>query len=123
MHPTNLYVNSTVDTPDFTGIPPDILILAKFESMTLQLEEMQRSLNASFEATLKRELDNRKIGGSDSAQLADIKAQLASLLQLAHSNNANVNRNNGCEGGDADDDGGDDGDGFELFHDESGVFF
>jgi len=112
--------NSTVDTPDFTGIPPDILILAKFESMTLQLEEMQRSLNASFEATLKRELDNRKIGGSDSAQLADIKAQLASLLQLAHSNNANVNRNNGCEGSDGDDDGGDDGDGFELFHDESG---
>ncbi len=27
--------NSTVDTPDFTGIPPDILIFANFESMTL----------------------------------------------------------------------------------------
>lgn len=111
--------NSTIDTPDFTGIPPDILILAKFESMTLQLEAMQKSLNASFEATLKRELDNRQVGGSNDARLADIQNQLTTLLQIAHSNNANIN-NNGCEDGNDDEDGGDIGDGFELFHDECG---
>ena len=109
--------NSTIDTPDFTGIPPDILILAKFESMTLQLEEMQRKLSEGFEATLRRELDNRNIGGSDNAYMAEINNRLTTLLQIAKSNNANVNRNNSDEDGDAG--GGDGDDGTEWFHDES----
>jgi hypothetical protein len=114
-HPWHLYANNHCPY-----ICP-VLAIARHLSMTLQLEEMQRSLNASFEATLKRELDNRNVGGSVNAhQLAEINNQLTTLVQLAHSNNANVNQNNGCDGGDGDEDGGDGADGFKLFHDESG---
>jgi hypothetical protein len=36
-------------------------VLAKFKSMKLQLEALQASLSASFEATMRKGLDNRNV--------------------------------------------------------------
>ncbi len=40
--------NKTSDTPEFTGIPPDLLIMAEFESMRIQLCEMKSSITANL---------------------------------------------------------------------------
>ena len=109
--------NSTVDTPDFTGIPADILIIAKFESVMQKMEEMEVKLCARFEDTLRRELDERKVGGnpSDNSHMADITNMWKSVMETLKSNNNNVNKSGS---GDDDDDGGN----YavtELFHDES----
>jgi hypothetical protein len=49
--------NKTTSTPEITGIPPDVLILAEFEDMQNQFHDMQISITTHFEKTLKRGLD------------------------------------------------------------------
>jgi hypothetical protein len=51
--------NKTGFTPEITGIPPDVLILAEFEDMQNQFRDMQISITTHFEKTLKRELDDQ----------------------------------------------------------------
>jgi hypothetical protein len=110
--------NSTVDTPDFTGIPADILIIAKFESVMQKMEEMEAKLCARFEDTLRRELDERKVGGtpSDNSRMADITNMWKSVMETLKMNNNNVNKSGS---GDDNDDGNYDYNVTELFHDES----
>jgi hypothetical protein len=76
--------NSTVDTPDFTGIPADILIIAKFESVMQKMEEMEAKLSARLEDTLRRELDGRKVGGtpSNNSHMADITNMWKSVIKM-----------------------------------------
>ncbi len=112
--------NSTTETPDFTGIPPDILVLAKLENMKLQLEALQASLSASFEATLRKELANRNVHGPDNVNMMEINKQQAELMKLVKSTHDDLHRS-GDDDGDIDVSYGDGGDGFiELYHDESG---
>jgi hypothetical protein len=61
--------DKTSDTPEITGIPPDILILAQFESVRGEMEAMKTSMTLNFEHMLKSELDAREIGGSAYAQV------------------------------------------------------
>ncbi len=49
------------DTQEITGFPPDILILAQFESVRGELEAMKTSMTLNFEQMLKLELDAREI--------------------------------------------------------------
>jgi hypothetical protein len=56
--------DKTSDTPKITGISPDVLILAQFESVCREMERMKNSMTLSFEPVLKSELDAREIGGA-----------------------------------------------------------
>ena len=56
--------DKTSDTPEITGIPPDVLVLAEFESMRTKMDEMKISIGSDFEKTLKKELDDREVGGT-----------------------------------------------------------
>ena len=72
--------NKTSDTPEFTGIPPDILILAEFESMKIRLEEMQLSLEVSIERALKRELDARAVGTIMGEQMTAMMNRMSEVM-------------------------------------------
>lgn len=73
--------NKTNNTPEITGIPPDVLILAKFESLTQQLEEMRLSMEANYEIVLRRELDSREVGGSDRGRMSELMNKMDSVLE------------------------------------------
>ncbi len=60
------------DTPKLTGIPPDALILAEFRGLKKKLDEMKESLASGFEDTLKRELDDREVGGAAYNKMAEM---------------------------------------------------
>ena len=61
--------DKTSDKPEITSIPPDILILAQFESVRGEMEAMKMSMTLNFEHMLKSELDAREIGGLPCAQV------------------------------------------------------
>ena len=73
--------NKTSETPEITGIPPDVLILAKFESLTQQLEEMRLSMEANYEIVLRRELDSREVGGSDHRRMSELMNKMDNVLE------------------------------------------
>ena len=72
--------DKTSDTPEITGIPPDVLILAQFESVRGEMEAMKKSMTLSFEQMLKSELDAREIGGSAYAQVHAMMAKTDELM-------------------------------------------
>ena len=72
--------NKTGDTPELTGIPPDILIMSEFEMMKEYMTNMKISLEASFDSTLKRELDARAIGSGMSLQISQMMTRMDEVL-------------------------------------------
>ncbi|KAL3781326.1 hypothetical protein ACHAW5_007180 [Stephanodiscus triporus] len=72
--------DKTSDTPEITGIPPDVLILTQFESVRGEMEAMKKSMTLSFEQMLKSELDAREISGSAYAQVHAMMAKTDELM-------------------------------------------
>ena len=63
-----------------SGIPPDILILAQFESVPGELEAMKTSMTLNFEHMLKLELDARETGGLAYAQVHAIMEKTDAMM-------------------------------------------
>ena len=57
--------NCTEETPEITGLPPDILMLSEFESVRQELNDLKNSIISSVAETVSNELDKRYVGGSD----------------------------------------------------------
>ncbi len=74
--------NKTSDTPEVTGIPPDVLLMAEFESMRIQLREMRASIACEFAQTLRKELDDREVGGIAYAKTAEMMAKMDSMTEM-----------------------------------------
>jgi len=72
--------SKTDDTPRFTGIPADIMIMAEFESLKEKMKEMSCDIQKGFESTLTRELDSRGVGGPGYQQSNEILTKLDTLL-------------------------------------------
>ena len=72
--------NKTSATPDITGIPADVLLMAKMEDMKVIISDLKYSLETSFKTTLASELDSRELGGSTYVQSKDIITKLDTLL-------------------------------------------
>ena len=51
-----------------TGIPSDVLLMAKIEDTKVIISDFKSSLETSFKTTLASELDAREVGGSVYAQ-------------------------------------------------------
>ena len=75
--------DQTSDTPEITGIPPDVMILAEFQEMKLELSNLRSGLESSFKQSLKDELDARDVGGSGYAQANEMMTKLDKLIQWA----------------------------------------
>ena len=56
--------DATDETPEITGLPPDIVLLAEIESMKRDMAKFKADLKSSFEETLIDQLDQRQVGGS-----------------------------------------------------------
>ena len=85
--------NATADTPQITGLPPDIMLLAKLEAaeerhakekeeLKNKIDELGGSIKSTFENVLTDELDKRSIGGEGYAQSRDIMEKLSNLENL-----------------------------------------
>ena len=55
-------------TPEMTGIPADVLLVAKMEDMKVVDSDLKSSLETSFKTTLASGLYAREVGGSSYAQ-------------------------------------------------------
>ena len=73
--------DSTDETPEITGIPPDIVLLAEMEGMQRKVADLLAEQKASFESMLVNELDRRDVGGSGFAHGNEIISKLENLLQ------------------------------------------
>jgi hypothetical protein len=73
--------NATCDTPEITGIPPDIVLLAEMEALQLQMRELKDELKSSFKSTLIEQLDEREVGGSGFARGNEILEKVEALLE------------------------------------------
>ena len=69
------------DTPEITGLPPDIILLAEIESMKRRMEDLLVKQRASFEPTLVDQLNKREVGGSGFARGNEIVEMLETLLE------------------------------------------
>jgi hypothetical protein len=69
------------DTPEITGLPPDIVLLAELESMHRDMAALKADLMSSFESTLIAQLDQREVGGSGFARGNEIIQKLETLLE------------------------------------------
>ena len=72
--------NATEDTPEITGLPPAITLLAAFESLQQQIPELKAELKASFESTLIEQLNQRDVGGSGFARANEIAEKLNAII-------------------------------------------
>ena len=72
--------NKTSTTPEMTGIPADVLLMAKMEDMKVIISDLKSLLETIFKTRLDRELDSRKVGGSAYAQSKYIMTKLDTLL-------------------------------------------
>ena len=54
--------NCTDDTPEITGISPNILILSEFESVQQELQDLKIEITSSISVTIGNELDKRYVG-------------------------------------------------------------
>ena len=72
--------NKTSATPEITGIPADVLLMANMEDMKFISSDLKYSLETSFKTTLASELDAREVGGSTYDQSKDIIKKLDTLL-------------------------------------------
>ena len=64
--------NKTSATPEMTGIPADVILMAKMEDMKVIISYLKSSLETSFKKTFSSENDAREVGGSAYAQSKDI---------------------------------------------------
>ena len=53
----------TSATPEMTGIPSDVILMAKMEDMKVIISYLKYSLETSFNTTSANELDSREVGG------------------------------------------------------------
>ena len=72
--------SKTDDTPRFTGIPADIMIMAGFESLKEKIKRMSRDIQEEFESILTRKLDSRGVRGPGYQKSNEILAKLDTLL-------------------------------------------
>ena len=72
--------SKTSTTTEMTGIPADVLLMAKTEDMKFITYDLKYLLETSFKTTLASELDAREVGGSVYAQSKDIMKKLDTLL-------------------------------------------
>ena len=73
--------DATDDTPEITGLPPDIVLLAELETMHRDMAALKADLTSSFESTLIAQLDQREVGGSGFARGNEIVQKLETLLE------------------------------------------
>ena len=73
--------DGTDETPEITGLPPDIILLAELESMHREMAALKADLMSSFESTLIAQLDQREVGGSGFARGNEIVQKLETLLE------------------------------------------
>ena len=73
--------DATEDTPQITGLPPDIILLAEFESVKRDMAELKAELKTSFNSTLVKKLDKRDVGGSGFARGNEIVSKLENLIE------------------------------------------
>ena len=72
--------NKTANTPSITGIPPDIILLSELQTMRKEILDLKLCLPNSFVGILKKELDDRQVGGSAYMQSSEIMLKLDALL-------------------------------------------
>ena len=72
--------NATSDTPEITGIPPDIVLLAEMEALQLKMQDLKDDLKSSFKLMLVEQLDQREVGGSGFARGNEILEKVEALL-------------------------------------------
>ena len=72
--------NKTSDTPEITGIPPDVLILAEFEDMRNHFHDMEAHMKAHFEQTLRKELDDREVGGTAFTKMGEMMTKIDQMM-------------------------------------------
>ena len=82
--------NKTSDTPEVTGIPPDILVMAEFESMRIQLREMTASITGEFTQTLRKELDDREVGGIAYGKMTEMMFKMNSMMRMLTKERENI---------------------------------
>ena len=75
--------NKTDDTPELTGIPPDVALLVKVQSLKEELAKMKEDLKESFKDILVNQLDSRNVGGTNFTQSTIIMEKLDALLEKA----------------------------------------
>ena len=90
--------NKTSATPELTGIPADVLLMAKMEDMKVIISDLKSSLETSFKITLTRELDTREVGGFVYAQSKYIMAKLDTLLLQSNDLSSIDTVNTLCQG-------------------------
>jgi hypothetical protein len=72
--------NKTVDTPEITGIPPDVLILAEFEDMRQHFRLLEQSMKTHFEEILERQLNDRDVGGSSYSKMSEMIEKMETMM-------------------------------------------
>ena len=72
--------NKTSATPEMTGIPADMLLMATMEDMKVIISDLKYSLETSFKTALARKLYARDVGGSTYAKSKDIMTKLDTIL-------------------------------------------
>ena len=77
---TKYHWNKMSATPEMTGIPADVILMAKMEDMKVIIYYLKSSLEKSFKTILASELDAREVGGSTYAQSKYIMTKLDILL-------------------------------------------
>jgi hypothetical protein len=65
--------NSSDDTPEISGLPPDILMLSEFESVRQELNELKTSITSAVAKTVGEELDKRYVGGSELEMMRKVR--------------------------------------------------
>jgi hypothetical protein len=101
----------TADTPQFTGIPIDVLYLAKIEELNKRIADMESGLKAdndrvidSIKAHVDQALDDRAVGGEGYGVARSIDAKLDKLIEQfsMESNNRIANSTSANNVGDDD---------------------
>ena len=70
----------TSATPEMTGIPTDVLLMAKMGDMKVIIYDLKDSLETIFKITLASELGAKEVGVSAYAQSKYIMTKLDTLL-------------------------------------------
>ena len=96
------------NTPDITGLPPDIMLMNEVEGLKEEIHSLKEEIHSledekggwleehhtKFHASLTTELDARAVGGTGYAKCAEILSKLDALL--AKANNATIRVASSC---------------------------
>jgi hypothetical protein len=83
--------NKTTDTPEITGIPPDVLILSEFEDMRQHFRNLEESMKTHFNEALTRELNNRDVGGSSYSRMTEMMDKMESMMDRLNARSLPLN--------------------------------